>query len=240
MKSASIADNNPPLKKTKIQQKTCDTDRTEELDALFMSFDKDSQDSQHECYQIETALSNDEPNINDEINKALSSFNELNENHPFGYKAQDDTTTSTENSSPMDSPDTLTSSITSNEEAYLNNSKPQSAPCATDSHVKNDSLTGQNAINESTLLSIKKSMVNTSKLISTFTTLKTTYLKLCKEFNYLLNKFKDNEKIKIELINENNELKRLLMEIIKQRELEKTPAKSKMQVNTRKRKCPSS
>ena len=99
----------------------------------------------------------------------------------------------------------------------------------------------KNMVNQSTLTSIKQSMINTSKLISTFTTLKTTYLKLCKEFNYLLNKFKDNEKIKIELINENNELKHLLMEIIKQRELEKSTTRHTTPIsNSRKRKCPSS
>lgn len=85
-------------------------------------------------------------------------------------------------------------------------------------------------VNLSTIASIKLSMLNTSKMISTFTTLKTTYLKLCKEFNYLLSKFNDNERIKIELIHENNELKKLLTTIITQRELERKKfKKSKLQ-----------
>lgn len=76
-------------------------------------------------------------------------------------------------------------------------------------------------VNIGTISSIKQAMVDTSKLLSLYTTLKTTYLKLCKEFNYLLGKFNENEKIKIELIHENNELRRLLHELIKERELER-------------------
>ncbi|ODV76701.1 uncharacterized protein CANTADRAFT_42470, partial [Suhomyces tanzawaensis NRRL Y-17324] len=75
--------------------------------------------------------------------------------------------------------------------------------------------------NNSTVASIKQAMINTSKLTSLFTTLKVTYLKLCKEFNYLLSKFNENEKVKIELIHENNELKRLLADIMKEREKDK-------------------
>lgn len=76
-------------------------------------------------------------------------------------------------------------------------------------------------VNLNTITNIKEAMINTSKLLSLYTTLKTTYLKLCKEFNYLLGKFNENEKIKIELIHENNELRRLLYELIKEREMER-------------------
>ena len=79
-------------------------------------------------------------------------------------------------------------------------------------------------VNSDTIKTIKRSMKNTSKLVSTFTTLKTTYLKLCKEFNYLLTKFNDNEKIKFELLHENNELRKLLTEIITEREVDRKRA----------------
>ncbi|RLV91920.1 Protein ATC1/LIC4 [Spathaspora sp. JA1] len=78
-----------------------------------------------------------------------------------------------------------------------------------------------NKINMNTIASIKQAMVDTSKLLGLYTTLKVTYMKLCKEFNYLLTKFNENERIKIELIHENNELKKLLYDLIKEREVEK-------------------
>lgn len=69
-------------------------------------------------------------------------------------------------------------------------------------------------VNLDTVASLKRSMTDTSRLITTFTTLKTTYLKLCTEFNYLLGKFNENEKLKVQLIHENNELRRVLAEVL--------------------------
>lgn len=231
----------PALKKQKYQ------DKSEEFDKFFLDF------NQNQIYQNNTRIlvdqyettSNAEPNdLNEEINKALSTFNEFNETNSMKLNFKNETGSSeTESSSPMDSPGTLTSSVTSNEEdVFLKDTKKNASHEISDMESKLESnATMTSMVNPSTVTSIKQSMINTSKLISTFTTLKTTYLKLCKEFNYLLNKFKDNEKIKIELINENNELKRLLMEIIKQRELEKSATRNMTPVsNSRKRKCPSS
>ncbi|GEQ70084.1 hypothetical protein JCM33374_g3760 [Metschnikowia sp. JCM 33374] len=77
-----------------------------------------------------------------------------------------------------------------------------------------------------TVAMLKRSMASSSRLIGTFTALKTTYLKLCKEFNFLLGKFNENEKIKIELIHENNELRKLLWETIKEKELDRKQYKA--------------
>lgn len=129
------------------------------------------------------------------------------------------------NLSPFDSPDTVTSSVSSQEDET--NKKYKNSKNATQEEKNSSS-----SVNMSTITSIKNSMMNTSKLMSTFTTLKTTYLKLCKEFNYLLGKFNDNERIKIELINENNELKSLLMDIITKRELERKSYKKLQSYNT--------
>lgn len=79
-----------------------------------------------------------------------------------------------------------------------------------------------------TVATLKKTMASNSRLIGTFTTLKTTYLKLCKEFNFLLGKFNENERIKIELIHENNELRRLLWETIKDREMDRKEYKAQL------------
>lgn len=75
------------------------------------------------------------------------------------------------------------------------------------------------SIDPATVQEIKQSMAGTSRLIGTFTLLRSTYLKLCKEFNYLLGKFNENERIKIELIHENNQLRELLFDSIKEKEL---------------------
>lgn len=68
------------------------------------------------------------------------------------------------------------------------------------------------SVNLGTVAALKRAMADSLGLISLYTTLKTTYLKLCKEFNYLLQMFKENERIKMELIKENNELRELLAE----------------------------
>lgn len=135
--------------------------------------------------------------ISDEIDQALLSFEQ------FHNQSASSSSSSSPDTIGFDSSPETSGSVTSNEDN------------GSEKHKKDTS------INYSTIASIKKSMIDTSKLISTFTTLKTTYLKLCKEFNYLLNKFNENERIKIELINENNELKSLLTEIITKRELER-------------------
>lgn len=82
--------------------------------------------------------------------------------------------------------------------------------------------------NSSTIATLKRAMRDSSRMIGTFTTLKTTYLKLCKEFNYLLGKFNENEKIKIELIHENNELRKLLVDVIKEKELDRKKYKDEL------------
>lgn len=82
--------------------------------------------------------------------------------------------------------------------------------------------------NLETVAVLKRSMASSSRLIGTFTALKSTYLKLCKEFNYLLGKFNENERIKIELIHENNELRRLLWETIKEKELDRKQYKAEL------------
>lgn len=247
MLSSSDSKVEPALKKQKYQDKAIDLDKSEEFDKFFLDFNQNQiyQNNSRDLGDQYEPPSNAEPNdLNEEINKALSTFNEFNQTNSIKLNFKNEANSSaTESSSPMDSPGTLTSSVTSNdEEVYADDSKQN--PSHRISNVQSnldDQASMTNMVNQSTLTSIKQSMINTSKLISTFTTLKTTYLKLCKEFNYLLNKFKDNEKIKIELINENNELKHLLMEIIKQRELEKSTTRHKTPIsNSRKRKCPSS
>lgn len=135
--------------------------------------------------------------ISDEIDQALLSFEQFHHQSAPSYSS------SSPDTIVFDSSPETSDSLTSNEDNGI------------------EKLKNETPINYSTIASIKRSMIDTSKLISTFTTLKTTYLKLCKEFNYLLNKFNENERIKIELINENNELKSLLTEIITKRELER-------------------
>ena len=65
-----------------------------------------------------------------------------------------------------------------------------------------------------TVAQVKRAMAETLGLISLYTTLKTTYLKLCKEFNYLLQLFKENERVKMELIKENNQLRQTVAELL--------------------------
>ena len=60
-------------------------------------------------------------------------------------------------------------------------------------------------------------MIDSSKLLGLYSTLKNTYLKLCKEYNYLLTKFNDNEKAKLQLIQENEELKQAMAELLQDR-----------------------
>lgn len=142
------------------------------------------------------AKSSEQENLDDAINNALLSIDEYQDepNNSNQYKNQ-----SNENSitdfSPFDTPITI-SSITDDEVEQ------KGKPC----------------LNLETIASVKKSMVDSSKLIGLFTTLKSTYLKLCKEFNYLLSKFNENEKVKIQLIQENLKLKNLLSELLESRE----------------------
>lgn len=84
-------------------------------------------------------------------------------------------------------------------------------------------------VNLETVALLKQSMASHSRLVGTFTVLKSTYLKLCREFNFLLGKFNENERIKIELIHENNELRRLLWETIHEKELDRRQYRSARQ-----------
>ncbi|KAK6200914.1 uncharacterized protein RJT21DRAFT_29167 [Scheffersomyces amazonensis] len=163
----------------------------------------------------------EESKLDDEINRVLSTINGFEDNAISSHNNDDillsstssATTTINDKNSPFDSlsdeniGSSATTDTTFNENDNQNNSK----------------------INPDTVMTLKQSMISTSKLISLFTTLRTTYLKLCKEFNYLLTKFNDNEKIKIELIHENNELRNLLTEIIKDREIEKKQHKLQLE-----------
>lgn len=236
----------PSLKKQKHQDTTKELDRLEALDAFFLDFNQPIvyPGVQYPSQLPEDPSCEDPGDLDEEIKRALFTFNEFSENNPTKFNLkQEETTSSSDDLSPIDSPHSLTSSITSNEdEAY---SKPRKEPLPVQTNSLQcklkDQMTTPRPINPSTIMSIKQNMSNTSKLISTFTTLKTTYLKLCKEFNYLLTKFKDNERIKIELINENNELRLLLMEIIKQKELEKSKYQNLNPIShSQKRKHPSS
>lgn len=75
--------------------------------------------------------------------------------------------------------------------------------------------------NIETVAALKREMIDNSHLIGTFSVLKCTYIKLCTEFNFLLGKFRQNEEVKMKLISENNELRKLLHDVIKERELDR-------------------
>ncbi|KAK6455328.1 uncharacterized protein RJT20DRAFT_130130 [Scheffersomyces xylosifermentans] len=208
-----------PPKKIKKESKVEETD---ELEMLFQDFS----DVVPQFPESTTHFGDDE-----EINQVLSGFISLEEmttsaaipssqiqtgteQQPFETNPVSNSASS-EDSSPFDSPETI---ITFPEMENSKNTKQQPKEAVVEA--------AEVPINKATVLSIKQSMVNTSKLVSLFTTLKVTYLKLCKEFNYLLRKFNENEKIKIELINENNELRKLLTEIITDREVDKRKYKA--------------
>lgn len=84
-------------------------------------------------------------------------------------------------------------------------------------------------VDPKTVAALKASLANGSRLIGTFTVLKSTYLKLCKEFNFLLAKFNENERLKVELIHENNELRRLLWESVNEREVDRRRYRMELQ-----------
>lgn len=86
-----------------------------------------------------------------------------------------------------------------------------------------------NMIDWDTVATLKAGLASSSRLIGTFSLLKSSYLKLCEEFNSLLGKFNENERIKFELINENNELRKFLTEVIKERELDRRAYKELQQ-----------
>lgn len=89
-------------------------------------------------------------------------------------------------------------------------------------------------IDYETVAAIKQAMQLTLSLNLLYTALKATYLKLCREFNYLLGKFNENERVKLALINENNELRKLLTRIVKEREIER----NEQRINAESRKRP--
>lgn len=93
---------------------------------------------------------------------------------------------------------------------------PQKAPHATDS------------ANWDTVGALKREMASHSRLVGTYTTMKSAYLKLCSEFNYLLGKFNENERVKIDLIHENNQLREMLVDVIKEREIDRMLLKAQM------------
>lgn len=143
-----------------------------------------------------------------QINDILDEFNDIIEAEQLKTDTASDSTPKV--MSPFDLDGRPHSSITSNEEVLQTKDTSHQ-----DTHV-----------NTATVFTLKQAMANTSRLIGTFTALKTTYLKLCKEFNYLLSKFNENEKIKIELIHENNQLRKLLVDTIKEKELDRKKYKA--------------
>ncbi|KAL6450140.1 ATC1 Protein ATC1/LIC4 [Candida maltosa Xu316] len=72
----------------------------------------------------------------------------------------------------------------------------------------------QQLTNDNTVNYLKDLMINNSKTLGLYSLLKTTYLKLCKEFNFLLKKFNENEKIKLKLIEENELLKQMINDLL--------------------------
>ncbi|CAH2354811.1 protein Atc1p/LIC4 [[Candida] railenensis] len=195
----------PKLKKAKLEHPP-ENSKTS-LDDLFIELDSNSMSQ----VRIEDEL------LDAEISKALASINEYNTNPS--------TSSSPEDLSPFDSPNIVSSSSDlSNQEIHEGQQKGEGSNDDKRPTVQIP-LTSMAfeapTVNMDTISTIKSKMLDTSRFISTFTTLKATYLKLCKEFNYLLTKFNENERIKIELIHENNELKKLLTQIITERELER-------------------
>lgn len=217
MNEAEHREEGPALKK----QKRIGVENTdEEVKSTICKTEDDALEKFFLSLQNEIKLENDE--LDAEINNALLNLSEYDETKTTTNKKNNNTTNGTstgvsgtttsspEDLSPFDSPRAMTSSSESSlEDELFKSSGSESTKIE------------QPTANIDTVVNIKQSMKDTSRLLSTFTTLKTTYLKLCKEFNYLLTKFNDNEKIKIELIHENNELRNLLTQIIKERELER-------------------
>lgn len=194
----------PKLKRAKLEA----PDACSSLDELFM--ETASSNSTTPPVRIEDEL------LDEEISKALASINEYNSNPSTSSSSPEDL-------SPFDSPTIISSaSDLSNHELLEGQHKESEIHEEKRVNMPVKSMVSQlPTVNLDTISTIKAKMLDTSRFISTFTTLKSTYLKLCKEFNYLLTKFNENEKIKIELIHENNELKKLLTQIITERELER-------------------
>lgn len=139
--------------------------------------------------------------LKSQIDDIFDEFHEIIANDD-NMKTSSACDTSPKDMSPFETNETSHSSITSEE-------VPPTKP------------TSNTSVNSDTVFGLKRAMANTSRLIGTFTALKSTYLKLCSEFNYLLGKFNENEKIKIELIHENNQLRKLLVDTIKEKELDR-------------------
>lgn len=186
--------------------------------SLFASIDKNPH-----MIQFPTDDSEQFMFLDEEIDKALQISIDpvINDDSGIDVKRSGTPFNSSSNTSPHTSPFECymkQESITSGEEENENGkAKPQEITKTFASGVCAD-----------TVATLKKSMASNSRLIGTFTTLKTTYLKLCKEFNFLLGKFNENERIKIELIHENNELRKLLWETIKDREMDRKEYKAQL------------
>lgn len=190
--------------------------RTVKDESKSPNFDTFMNEIELETSQFTSVLRQETPDCLDaEIDEALMKFDEFDD-IIIPKEEHQETLGLSSNSSPetstFDAPRHSASSITSNEDEPKEKLKSSAPP-----------------IDITTVSTLKQAMAGTSKLIGTFTTLKTTYLKLCKEFNYLLGKFNDNERIKIELIHENNELKKLLVEVIKEKELDRKQYKADLQ-----------
>ena len=101
---------------------------------------------------------------------------------------------------------------------------PMSTPTSTFSPTDSISTVAtepETKANLDTISYVKSLMIDSSKLLGLYSTLKNTYLKLCKEYNYLLTKFNDNEKAKLQLIQENEELKQAMAELLQDRSSKK-------------------
>ncbi|KAK6460493.1 hypothetical protein DFJ63DRAFT_229362 [Scheffersomyces coipomensis] len=233
----------PPLKRQKLDQShKIITDVTTNTNDQSIDCDVDIDKLFNEMTaSIPSPNDNEDGKLDDEINRVLSTLNDFNEHIPIPTQQEAEEQTSSFPSQFHDllEPLTSTSSIKTGSGLETDNEGRSPFDSVVDGTNQTDESNTtvfnegnephlETKINVNTVMTIKQSMINTSKLISLFTTLKMTYLKLCKEFNYLLQKFNQNETIKIELIHENNELRKLLMEIIKDREIERKDLKAKI------------
>lgn len=162
------------------------------------------QDAEFEKFMME--IKHESSNgLNSQIDDIFDEFHDFI-NSDDNINTTNASDTSPKDLSPFETNETSHSSITSSDE------------------VPDTKLSASNidsTVNKETVCGLKRAMAENSRLVGTFTTLKSTYLKLCREFNFLLAKFNENEKIKIELIHENNQLRKLLVDTITEKELDR-------------------
>ncbi|KAF5210343.1 hypothetical protein E0198_003215 [Clavispora lusitaniae] len=192
--------NEPPLKKVKIEK----PDHSD-FEEFITQIEKET-----EKFSAQTPHPFSEATLDEQIEYELFKLGSYGEDEALALKQEQQDQTSSSRDSPCTS--------TFEEEGERVSSTSVSSP-EEEENIKKGSGTAE--VNPSTVATLKRAMCDTSRLIGTFTTLKTTYLKLCKEFNYLLGKFNQNERIKIELIHENNELRKLLVDVIKEKEMDR-------------------